>query len=206
MRLISKARSRLPAFAVAVILSCAASAAPAGAVLPRTGLWGKPGQPVISPDGRFMYVADRVTTLVLARNPASGELKLIDAIEADGYRTATLSPDGSFLYEVGERGVRILRRSPTSGSLIASGAWTSNLSSVSDFTLSADGRYAYATISPEGALLVLRRDPASGSLTQVSAVAGSLPTVPEGLALAGPGEDTLYSNSYSTIGQYAARL
>lgn len=185
---------------IAAFLICAAGTTASASAAIRTGLFGEPGQPVVSPDGRFAYVGDAHALLTLQRDQSSGALALIDAIEANAHHIATLSPDGAFLYLAGEYGVQILRRDAVTGKVTPAGTWVVQ-GTVQDFVLSADGRFAYATAG--GVIYSLRRDPSSGVLSTVNSMAsGAEYTAAGALALAGPVDSQLYAGSSMTIVQF----
>lgn len=125
-----------------------------------------------SPDGRFVYVADRSAGVVrFARDAASGALVAVDA--AGGGLTAgadavALNEDGTRLYagghEAGE--VALFARDDASGALAH--VETVSIPQVRDLTVSTDGRFLYVDRSEDPAI------PSFTSVHPIDTEAGSV--------------------------------
>lgn len=135
--------------------------------------------PVVSPDGKFVYVASISGVYVLSRDTTTGALTMLGR---DGDLNAAVaiavSPDGKFVYEAGPGSsssasnvISVLSRDPATGRLtpvsqVQNGAGgVSGLSDMWSAAVSPDGRCVYATSRTDGSLGSFTRDPTSGALT-----------------------------------------
>ena len=135
--------------------------------------WGEsfnvPGQLTISPDGKFAYVADKTSTLVLSRDLQSGGLTLVDAwvwgeASPGNGPLMDMSADGRFIYQTSEGGeITVLRRDARTGEISLVGRTNALANYLMDFALSPDGHQAYLT--DNYSLRVFDRDPSTGLLT-----------------------------------------
>ena len=136
---------------------------------------------VVSPDGKYVYVADSSVgggVDVLSRNPASGALSHPLGSEgglSGGGVAIAISPDGKFVYEAGapsqsspaSSAIGVLERNSTTGGLTFQ-SMSQNVPGLRDIwsvAVSSDGRCLYATSRAEGSLGYFTRDPSTGALT-----------------------------------------
>ena len=144
---------------------------------------------VMSPDGRFVYVAAQNdgAVSVFQRDVKTGILTFVEALvdgvgPVEGIRGAQgieMSPDGLTLYTASLNGgtVAVFRRDPVTGRLTFVEAERETgsvfLSQFEEATVSPDGRHLYASVF-QGGILQHRRDPASGALAFEGRVDGLL--------------------------------
>ncbi len=139
--------------------------------------------PIVSPDGRFVYIADTGApggVVVLSRDTTSGALTLLGTDgDLNGGLAIAISPDGNFVYEAGppsqtisaSSAISVLARNTTTGRLtpvsrIENGVGgVSGASDMWSLAVSNDGNCLYATSQAEGSLATFTRDPASGALS-----------------------------------------
>ena len=171
----------------ALIAPAAASAEPPICCKP----FARPGQIAFSPDARFVYVSDAETTLTLLRDPDTGALTELDAIEGGGVLQA-VSKDGRFLYSASRNGgTGIFRRDPQSGrvTFLDFEQGGGGPTYTGDMELSPDGSQLYRTNL--NTLRVYDRDPKTGLLTLrktfKDGVGGVQMAEPEGLAVSHDG-------------------
>jgi 6-phosphogluconolactonase (cycloisomerase 2 family) len=152
---------------------------------------GAPGgaafDPVISPDGKFVYVAGSFngspggSVAVLSRDPSTGAVAVVgDDGDLNGGLAIAMSPDGNFVYEAGpfttggtnvSNAISVLARNPATGRLtpvsrLENGVnGVSGLSEMWSVAVSPDGRCLYATSRADKSLGYFTRDQTSGALT-----------------------------------------
>ncbi|MEM7351988.1 MAG: beta-propeller fold lactonase family protein [Acidobacteriota bacterium] len=130
----------------------------------------------VSPDGFHVYaVSDRDNTLVtLARDPTSGSLTFLQALEfpiGGGYgrdfNGVALSPDGRYLYIIEDRIglVGVLARDSTTGAVtfVDEDAFDSYNQDPTDLAPSPDGRHLY--VASDVGIFLLDLDPDTGALS-----------------------------------------
>ncbi len=137
------------------------------------------GEFVLSPDEAHVYVPGWDRLLVMARDPASGRLTLVQTLAAGdfglpdfaGAGSAVLSPLGDFLYlgltNSDAQRILVFARDPASGTLsfvqqLTSPA-TAHSPRLTALLISPDGEQLYSLGAP--AVSTFDRDPASGRLT-----------------------------------------
>jgi hypothetical protein len=167
---------------------------------------------VISPDGRFGYIAatqgDVARSMrILARDPATGLMTHIAStnLGAQQVTDMVMSADGRFLYlaEAGQDSVIIVARDIASGALRRVGAvWggqAANDVAWLDYpwqlALPSDGRSLYVA-SAQGGLGAFDRNPATGALTPVAQPIARVQAMAVSLPAAG---DRLYAGSLSWV-------
>lgn len=133
---------------------------------------------VVAPDGRHLYVGFDEELLVLARDPASGSLR-VALRSTPGARGLAISGDGRHVYaRSSEASITAYGRNPETGELTALqdlGLPSPGASPATGLALSPDGRSLYATTAAgSGALAVLSRDPEDGRLGLVQELDGEL--------------------------------
>jgi 6-phosphogluconolactonase (cycloisomerase 2 family) len=194
---------------VAVVCAAALSVSPPPAAAWSTSCclpWDAPHQIVLSPDGRFAYSAAYNITLLLARDPDTGSLKVLDSYDAGG-GAMELSPDGSNLYVAATDGpyVSAFARDAQSGALTRTGTWAGASQTVySDLQMSHDGRQLYLSDTGRDAIVTLDRAPATGALSYRGEIRSGDPGVedlqaPGGLALSA---DDRFLYAGSTVSFY----
>jgi 6-phosphogluconolactonase (cycloisomerase 2 family) len=147
----------------------------------------------VSPDGDHVYGAglEERKLAVFSRNPASGALTFVEAIDdgmgfesdldIDDARTLTVSPDGKHLYlanhieDAADSWVSVFSRNAATGTLTLvtpvvkasdlDGSCFLGIESDSQAAVSPDGSFVYVNHGFESAVAVFSRDAASGRLT-----------------------------------------
>ncbi len=152
----------------------------------------RPGTPVVSPDGEYVYVSDGPGEggldlagglIVLVREPLDGTLDLTQILRRgvgpnDGLDSASMvasSPDGLHLYVVSqsEGSVAVFARDPADDApeflqVVRDGEnGADGLAGATAVALSADGQHVYVTGRADNALVVFARDGATGLLRLV---------------------------------------
>jgi 6-phosphogluconolactonase (cycloisomerase 2 family) len=169
----------------------------------------RPDAPVVSPDGKHLYVTGQESLAVFERNAGSGLLTLVE-VEVDGVggvdgiadsRAMAMSPDGANVYVTGfaDDAVAVFARDPVSGALTfvqvfgdMDGAWP--------VVVSPGGAHVY--IAGRGAMWAFARDAATGALSLIGAWETGVAA--QGLALSGDGahlylsDDVNYSSGLET--------
>jgi 6-phosphogluconolactonase (cycloisomerase 2 family) len=149
---------------------------------------------VISPDGRFAYVA------VFSRDAATSRLTPVSCVRQgrgtaacrgsahnlDGATDIDLSADGRSLYVTSYRGdaITAFARNPGSGALSEVGCWAEHatlgcitargLDGAYDLAISPDGRNVYVAARVSSAIATFERDAATGALTQLAGENGCI--------------------------------
>ncbi|MEM9293474.1 MAG: Ig-like domain-containing protein [Acidobacteriota bacterium] len=143
-----------------------------------------PGELVLSPDGRHLYISARgdFSVALYDRDTATGQLTFVEALFDDtapipsvtleGADALAFSPDGLHLYVGTESGrwITVFSRDPASGRLtlvevVRDVIDAPNLAQVHGIVVSADGNHVYTAARADNAVNVFRRDPATGELT-----------------------------------------
>ena len=126
---------------------------------------------VVSPDGKFVYVAGKTDkeVAIFSRNVTTGDLTWQQAVGTSGhdvFQALTLSPSGDRLYVAGADGVESFQRDAGTGALTAP-AFVASPNGIGSFTglaVSRDGTLLYAVSPSHDALVVLQ----SATLTPLS--------------------------------------
>jgi len=128
------------------------------------------GAPVLSQDGRHLYVGFEGELVTLARNPATGTLRLLRR-SPPAARALTMSPDGRFLYaKTSPSTVTAYARNRGNGELNAFQTLelpTSGSTAVGGLALGPEGSTLYVATSDGSAtatVAALGRNPADGRL------------------------------------------
>ena len=141
--------------------------------------------PVVSPDDKFLYVADTFGVGVLSRDTSTGAVTFVgddgglSSGGVNGSVAIASSPDGSFVYAAGppsqttsaSSAISVLSRNATTGRLTSASEvqngsnGVSGLSDIWGLTVSPDGRCLYATSRTEGSLAYFTRNSGTGALT-----------------------------------------
>ena len=127
---------------------------------------------VLSPDGRYVYVAghddDRVA--VFSRNASDGTLSYVESVYSstalDGVIAVSLSPDGKHLYTANELSdtVSVYGRNTSTGKLTFVESFTDGTNGIDGLdwawytTVSPDGKNVYAVGATDDALVTFSRD------------------------------------------------
>ena len=150
----------LLAFAFALAAPVPASGFFPGCCFP----FGQPGQPLVSPDGRHVYVADQAATLALERDAETGALRLIDSYTGGGL-TYAMTPDGRYIHLAGDRvpSIKVFERG-SDGTLTDRGVWTPDGAAnwFMDLAVSPDGRTIYVSDWAANAIHVSTLDYGTG--------------------------------------------
>ncbi|MDJ0836917.1 MAG: beta-propeller fold lactonase family protein [Acidobacteriota bacterium] len=147
-----------------------------------TGLDGAAGA-ILSPDGRFLYVAARFENAVSVYqvDPVSGLLSLLEEYRdetneitgLDGVLAMDISPDGAHLYAAAfdDDTVTVFSRDNDSGRLTWVENWrdgtedADGLNGTRDLKVSPDGNHVYVLGSEDDTITVFNRAAATGALT-----------------------------------------
>jgi 6-phosphogluconolactonase (cycloisomerase 2 family) len=135
---------------------------------------------ILSPDGKFLYVAAINDQAIAVFEWDSDQLGFVEL--QTGYTDSindpvipyslTISPDGKFLYALGTSGViAVFQRDINTGSLSLieiqedAASDTQGLGGVNTITISPDGKFLYAAIFQDDVVAVFLRDTTTGKLT-----------------------------------------
>lgn len=173
-------RARIVMMVGTALALMALDAGSAAAAYPCCDSFHMPGQMAISPDGRFMYVADGYNTLVLSRDRETGALTPIDAVGNVGGPRADLSRDGRNLYVGAGASVSEFSRNPSTGRIALTRA--QNPASRGDVAVSPDDRELYMADPRWNAVTIVDRDGQTGALRFRARVGNG-----DGVSLASPG-------------------
>ncbi|MBB5207154.1 beta-propeller fold lactonase family protein [Chiayiivirga flava] len=155
---------------------------------------------VASADGKFLYVASRISdsVTVYAIHPPTGETaKLVEVkrgiVGLDQALHVALSPDGAHLYVAGanDDAIAVFARNATTGALTYleseqngvndpddAGNTVAGLADVEFTVVSPDGEHLYALSGSGATVIVFKRDTATGELSWRSARSGADLAVP----------------------------
>lgn len=135
---------------------------------------------ILSPDGKFLYVAAINDQAIAVFGWDSDQLDFVEV--QTGYTDSidepvipyslTISSDGKFLYALGVSGViAVFQRDISTGSLSLieiqedAASDTKGLGGVNTITISPDGKFLYAAIFQDDVVAVFLRDTTTGKLT-----------------------------------------
>ncbi|NJN18794.1 MAG: lactonase family protein [Oscillochloris sp.] len=145
-------------------------------------------EPLLSPDGKFLYVSgissDAIT--VFRRDPGTGGLRgllnlpavrqeIIDSTNLNGAYGMAMSADGKYVYATGYSSSSLVAfsRNPSTGELTAvnGGVYKApaiaGLNGVFRVTISPDGNFLYTASFDGNSVTAFKRNPATGLLTLV---------------------------------------
>ncbi|MCB1055538.1 MAG: beta-propeller fold lactonase family protein [Acidobacteria bacterium] len=144
--------------------------------------------PVVSPEGRHVYVVSALDDAVVAfsRNPGNGRLTFVQALfdtdsgvdGLDSARGAALSPDGAFLYVAAllDNSVAVFSRDAMTGALafvdieVDGSGGVTRLGGAYGVAVSPDEAHVYVAARSDDAVVVFARNTVSGTLTLLQEV------------------------------------
>src|SRR5262245_14418426 len=137
----------------------------------------------MSPDGAHVYVASTGdnAVAVFARDPGSGTLEFVEAVQVLDPEGITVSPEGAHVYvaSFSSGTITVYARDPATGALelndfVTDGiAGVDGLDGVAGLAVSRDGRNLYAVSFRDSGIVTFARDAVSGTLRFVEAKKGA---------------------------------
>src|SRR5262245_14433099 len=136
----------------------------------------------MSPDGAHVYVASTGdnAVAVFARDPGSGTLEFVEAVQVLDPEGITVSPEGAHVYvaSFSSGTITVYARDPATGALELNDFVTDGIAGVdgldggAGLAVSRDGRQLYAVSFRDSGIVTFARDAVSGTLQFVEAKQG----------------------------------
>lgn len=128
---------------------------------------------VVSPDGRYAYVANYGAGTVSVINPATGTVTTIKTgAVVSGVNSLVVSPDGRYAYVAnrvdGVASVSVINPATGTATTVKTGEYSGGL------VVSPDGRYAYVANYADGITSVSVINPVTGTATTINTQTGTI--------------------------------
>jgi len=133
----------------------------------------------ITDDDRHLYVGSGDDLTVLARDPETGRVSLVETVPSQGVADVAVSPDGATVYAVSNRGqsaLEVFSRNTTTGTLTFLERFTNDVAGVTGIAgavgvlVSPEGRTVYVSGHQTSSVAIFQRNLSTGRLTYAGVV------------------------------------